>query len=73
MAVAGSSETVTQDLPKCLAPRGFAAIHTAGMTSLSVLVPVYNEHHLVAASLTRLDVLETSPHLEQIQVIVVDD
>jgi len=43
------------------------------MTSLSVLVPVYNEHHLVAASLTRLDVLETSPHLEQIQIIVVDD
>jgi glycosyltransferase involved in cell wall biosynthesis len=43
------------------------------MTSLSVLVPVYNEHHLVAASLTRLDVLETSPHLELIQVIVVDD
>ena len=43
------------------------------MTSLSVLVPVYNEHHLVAASLTRLDVLETSPYLEQIQIIVVDD
>ena len=43
------------------------------MTSLSVLVPVYNEQHLVATSLARLEVLETSPHLERIQVVVVDD
>ena len=43
------------------------------MTSLSVLVPVYNEQHLVAASLERLLVLEGSPELERIQVIVVDD
>ncbi len=43
------------------------------MTSLSVLVPVYNEQHLVAASLARLEVLESSPHLETIQVIVVND
>jgi glycosyltransferase involved in cell wall biosynthesis/phospholipid N-methyltransferase len=43
------------------------------MTSLSVLVPVYNEQHLVTASLERLLVLESSPHLERIQVIVVDD
>jgi glycosyltransferase involved in cell wall biosynthesis len=43
------------------------------MTSLSVLVPVYNEQHLVAASLERLLVLESSPDLERIQVIVVDD
>jgi glycosyltransferase involved in cell wall biosynthesis/phospholipid N-methyltransferase len=43
------------------------------MTSLSVLVPVYNEQHLVAASLARLEVLEDSPHLEGIQVVVVDD
>jgi glycosyltransferase involved in cell wall biosynthesis/phospholipid N-methyltransferase len=43
------------------------------MTSLSVLVPVYNEQHLVTTSLGRLEVLETSPHLERIQVIVVDD
>ena len=43
------------------------------MTSLSVLVPAYNEQHLVAASLARLEVLETSPHLERVQVIVVDD
>jgi glycosyltransferase involved in cell wall biosynthesis len=43
------------------------------MTSLSVLVPVFNEQHLVAASLARLEVLEQSPLLERVQVIVVDD
>jgi glycosyltransferase involved in cell wall biosynthesis/phospholipid N-methyltransferase len=43
------------------------------MTSLTVLVPVYNEQHLVATSLARLEVLEASPHLERIQVVVVDD
>lgn len=43
------------------------------MTSLSVLVPAYNEQHLVAASLARLQCLEASPHLERIQVVVVDD
>jgi len=42
-------------------------------TSLSVLVPVYNEQHLVYASLHRLKILDASPHLERIQVIVVDD
>ncbi len=43
------------------------------MTSLSVLVPVYNEQHLVAASLARLEVLERSPELERLQIVVVDD
>ncbi len=43
------------------------------MTSLSVLVPVYNEEHLVATSLARLEVLETSPLLDRVQIIVVDD
>lgn len=42
-------------------------------TSLSVLVPVYNEEHLVAASLARLRVLATSPFLERLEIIVVDD
>lgn len=42
-------------------------------TSLSVLVPVYNEQYLVAASLERLKVLESSPHLERIEIVVVDD
>jgi len=43
------------------------------MTSLSVLVPVFNEEHLVATSLERLEVLESSRLLSRIQVIVVDD
>lgn len=42
-------------------------------TSLSVLVPVYNERHLVAASLERLKVLGQSPLLERVQVVIVDD
>ncbi len=42
-------------------------------TSLSVLVPVFDEQHLVATSLARLEVLGDSPHLERIQVVVVDD
>jgi glycosyltransferase involved in cell wall biosynthesis/phospholipid N-methyltransferase len=42
-------------------------------TSLSVLVPVYNEQYLVANSLARLQVLEQSPHLDRVEVIVVDD
>ncbi|MBI5071155.1 MAG: glycosyltransferase [Deltaproteobacteria bacterium] len=43
------------------------------MTSLSVLVPVYNEQFLVSESLARLEVLATSPLLSAIQVVVVDD
>ena len=42
-------------------------------TSVSVLVPVYNEQYLVAESLGRLDVLVSSPHLSRIEIIVVDD
>jgi glycosyltransferase involved in cell wall biosynthesis len=42
-------------------------------TSLSVLVPVYNEQYLVHTSLERLKILDTSPDLERVEVIVVDD
>jgi glycosyltransferase involved in cell wall biosynthesis len=42
-------------------------------TSLSVIVPVYNEQFLVAESLKRLAVLGESPLLRRIQVIVIDD
>jgi glycosyltransferase involved in cell wall biosynthesis len=41
--------------------------------SLTVIVPVYNERYLVAASLERLLVLKACPHLHQVQVVVVDD
>ena len=43
------------------------------MISLTVMVPVFNEPHLVAESLRRLEVLETSPDIGAIQIIVVDD
>jgi len=42
-------------------------------TSLSVLVPVYNEQYLVEASLRRLARVADSPSLTRVQVIVVDD
>jgi glycosyltransferase involved in cell wall biosynthesis len=42
-------------------------------TSLSVLVPVFNEQYLVATSLDRLKILEASPQLSRVEVIVVDD
>jgi SAM-dependent methyltransferase len=41
--------------------------------SLSVLVPAYNEKHLVSASLERLKILATAPVLDRVEVIVVDD
>ena len=42
-------------------------------TTLSILVPVYNEQYLVRASLERLKILAESPLLERVEVIVVDD
>lgn len=42
-------------------------------TTLSVLVPAYNEQYLVHASLERLKLLAESPLLDWIEVIVVDD
>ena len=42
-------------------------------TTLSVIVPVYNEQYLIQASLQRLRVLNESPLLDAISVIVVDD
>jgi glycosyltransferase involved in cell wall biosynthesis/phospholipid N-methyltransferase len=42
-------------------------------TSLGVIVPVYNEQYLIAASLSRLAVLGESPLLDRVDVIVVDD
>jgi glycosyltransferase involved in cell wall biosynthesis len=42
-------------------------------TTLSILVPVYNEEYLVGASLERLKLLTDSPLLDAVQIIVVDD
>ncbi|HTU34679.1 MAG TPA: bifunctional glycosyltransferase/class I SAM-dependent methyltransferase [Candidatus Acidoferrum sp.] len=43
------------------------------VTSLGVIVPVYNEQYLIASSLARLAVLGESPLLNHIEVVVVDD
>ncbi len=50
---------------------GNRAAHTS--TTLSVIVPTYNEQYLVEASLARLGVLGESRLLEAVKVIVVDD
>ena len=42
-------------------------------TTLSVIVPAYNEQYLIETSLKRLHVLGESPLLDVIKVIVVDD
>jgi glycosyltransferase involved in cell wall biosynthesis len=42
-------------------------------TTLSVIVPVYNEQYLAEASLSRLQVLGESPLLRRIKVIVIND
>jgi glycosyltransferase involved in cell wall biosynthesis len=42
-------------------------------TSLSIIVPAYNEQHLVAPSLDRLRLLSDSDFLDRVKVIVVDD
>jgi glycosyltransferase involved in cell wall biosynthesis/phospholipid N-methyltransferase len=42
-------------------------------TSLSIIVPVYNEQYLVESSLLRLLALEQSSTIQMIKVIVVDD
>jgi glycosyltransferase involved in cell wall biosynthesis len=47
--------------------------HLKSTTSLSVIVPAYNEQHLVATSLDRLRLLGESTLLERVKVIVVDD
>jgi glycosyltransferase involved in cell wall biosynthesis len=42
-------------------------------TTLSIIVPAYNEQYLIEASLQSLAVLDESPRLQSITVIVVDD
>src|ERR1700684_3456614 len=42
-------------------------------TTLSVIVPAYNEQYLIEASLNGLAVLDESPRLREIKVIVVND
>ena len=69
-AVADGRSAVTSDEP-VVWDRRKGKKNTS--TSLSVLVPAYNEQYLIEASLRRLWVLDQSPRLDRIQVIVVDD
>ena len=52
---------------------GQTSRETRTNTTLSVIVPVYNEQFLIESSLARLEVLGESSLLERIKVIVVDD
>lgn len=56
-----------------LQPRDIDRSRRRVLTSLSVLVPAYNERYLIEASLRRLQVLAESPLLERIKIIVVND
>lgn len=47
--------------------------HRRAGTTLSVIVPAYNEQFLVEASLARLLILADSPLLDLVKIIVVDD
>jgi len=64
-------------LPKPMAEAGIVwrdgPAKTRTTTTLSVIVPAYNEQFLIEESLARLGVLAESALLEQIKVIVVDD
>jgi glycosyltransferase involved in cell wall biosynthesis/phospholipid N-methyltransferase len=48
-------------------------MNASNATSVSVLVPVYNEQHLAAECLNRLTLLAQCEFLSSIEVIVVDD
>jgi SAM-dependent methyltransferase len=50
----------------------YAPRHLGGPVSLSVIVPVYNERHLVQASIRGVLAL-TDPIIERLEVIAVDD
>jgi glycosyltransferase involved in cell wall biosynthesis/phospholipid N-methyltransferase len=67
-------EGVDQAISGSDAPvRSNASTPAQTTTSLTVIVPVYNEEFLVAASLARLSVLSETRLFDRIKVIVVDD
>ena len=55
------------------ATRGGSSGENRSSTTLSIIVPAYNEQYLIEASLKGLAVLDESPRLQRINVIVVDD
>ena len=71
MTAGHSSNTESMTIPTD-AHAPFAGQNLAAAVSLSVLTPVYNERHLVAASLARVLAL-SSPYISRLEIIVVDD
>src|SRR5271170_3107245 len=83
--MADATKTISQSQSGCLERTGWLQRATGAChpldgthqkqtsTSLSVIVPAYNEQYLVETSLGRLKVLGDSPLLHLVQVIVVDD
>src|SRR5271170_4461969 len=83
--MADATKTISQSQSGCLERTGWLRRVTGAShrmdgtdqkqtsTSLSVIVPAYNEQYLVETSLGRLKVLGDSPLLHLVQVIVVDD
>jgi glycosyltransferase involved in cell wall biosynthesis len=65
-----SSTQLAGDAP---ATRGGSSGENLSNTTLSIIVPAYNEQYLIEASLRGLAVLDESPRLQRINVIVVDD
>ncbi len=63
----------TRDMADAARPDSGSARNKRMATTLSVIVPVYNEQYLIEASLARLRVLAESPLLDLVKVIVVDD
>ena len=59
--------------PRSLPGSGRRAAKKRMSTSLSVIVPAYNEQYLIGESLSRLLVLGESSMLDQVTVIVVND
>ena len=74
-SIAGRSERLSSFRQVAGAPPGSeeGLQRNRTSTTLSVIVPAYNERFLVETSLARLRVLNESPLLELVKIIVVDD
>ena len=76
MSVVPTANRLQKPGSQPIAGRPLAAegnLEQGASTTLSVLVPAYNEQYLVGTSLARLRVLGESPLLKAVKVIVVDD
>ncbi len=70
--IAGNPSSVPLSGQGYISPKGTPGEGRTS-TTLSVIVPAYNEQYLIETSLNGLSVLNESPRLKQIKVIVVND